>query len=58
VASSEEGEARVRALLGLRQIFGDDLADNADLVARLTACYQQLTTQGARATVQQYMTRA
>lgn len=57
VASSEEGEARIRALLGLREIFGDDLAQNADLVARLTACYQQLTTQGARATVRHYISR-
>jgi fructuronate reductase len=58
VASSEEGAPRVRALLGLREIFGDDLAQNADLVARLTAYYQQLTTQGARATVQQCMSQA
>jgi fructuronate reductase len=58
VAGSEEGEARVRALLGLRDIFGDDLAQNADLVARLTTYYQQLTTQGARATVQQCMSQA
>lgn len=58
VASSEEGESRVRALLGLREIFGDDLAQNADLVARLTAYYQQLTTQGARATVQQCVSQA
>ena len=57
VAGSEDGEMRVRALLGLREIFGEDLAQNADLVARLTACYQQLTTEGARATVQQRMTR-
>jgi len=53
VAASDDGEARVRALLSLREVFGEDLLQNGDVVARLTAWYQQLTTQGARATVHQ-----
>ncbi|MEB5705464.1 mannitol dehydrogenase family protein [Pantoea anthophila] len=57
VAASEEGEARVRALLALREVFGDDLLQNDDVVARLTAWYQQLTTEGARATVHQCLNR-
>ncbi|MGJ0479693.1 mannitol dehydrogenase family protein [Pantoea agglomerans] len=57
VAASEDGEARVRALLSLREVFGEDLLQNQDVVARLTAWYQQLTTQGARATVHQCLNR-
>lgn len=57
VAGSEDGEARVRALLSIREVFGEDLAQNGDVVARLTACYNQLTTQGARATVHQCLNR-
>ncbi|MDJ0473365.1 mannitol dehydrogenase family protein [Pantoea eucalypti] len=58
VASSEEGEARVRALLSMREVFGDDLAQNADVVGRLTAWYNKLATQGARATVHQSLNRS
>ncbi len=53
VAESGEGEARVRALLCMNRGFGDDLAKNGELVKQLTACYQQLAAQGARASVQQ-----
>ncbi|MCZ4060715.1 mannitol dehydrogenase family protein [Pantoea sp. LMR881] len=55
VANSEEGEARVRALLAMKAVFGEDLAENAEVVAKLTSFYQQLTQQGARATVHQFM---
>ena len=58
VASSEEGEARVRAFLSMREVFGDDLAQNADVVGRLTAWYNKLATQGARATVHQCLNRS
>lgn len=58
VASSEEGEARVRALLSMREVFGDDLAQNADVVGRLTAWYNKLTAQGARTTVHQSLNRS
>jgi len=57
VAGSEDGEARVRTLLSIREVFGEDLLQNADVVARLTAWYEQLTTQGARATVQHFLNR-
>lgn len=58
VAASEEGEPRVRALLSLRDVFGDDLLQNSDVVARLTAWYQKLSAQGARATVHQCLNRS
>ena len=58
VASSEEGEARVRALLSMHEVFGDDLAQNADVVGRLTAWYNKLAAQGARATVHQSLNRS
>lgn len=58
VASSEEGEARVRAFLSMREVFGDDLAQNADVVGRLTAWYNKLTAQGARTTVHQSLNRS
>ncbi|QGY29871.1 mannitol dehydrogenase family protein [Pantoea cypripedii] len=51
VASSEEGAPRVRALLGLKAVFGEDLLHHADFVARVTELYQQLCAEGARATV-------
>ncbi|MCW0310786.1 mannitol dehydrogenase family protein [Pantoea ananatis] len=53
VAESDDGEARVRALLNISRVFGDDLAQNDALVKQLTACYLQLAAQGARASVQQ-----
>ena len=55
VANSEEGEARVRALLGIKTVFGEDLPQNVEVVARLTDFYQQLLQQGARATVHHLM---
>jgi fructuronate reductase len=58
VKNSEDGEARVRALLGMNAVFGEDLAQNGDFVARLTHFYQQLVQQGARATVHQLMNAA
>lgn len=53
VANSAEGEARVRALLGMKAVFGEDLAQNAAVVATLTRFWLQLREQGARATVAQ-----
>ncbi|MBC0852826.1 mannitol dehydrogenase family protein [Pantoea stewartii] len=53
VAESAEGQERVRALLGLKTVFGEDLADNTAFVDALSACYIQLTKVGARAAVQQ-----
>lgn len=53
VASSAEGEARVRALLAMKAVFGEDLAQNEAVVATLTRFWLQLREQGARATVSQ-----
>jgi len=53
VAASGEGEARVKALLGMKAVFGEDLAQNAEVVATLTRFWLQLREQGARATVAQ-----
>jgi len=55
-ASSAEGEARVRALLGMKAVFGEDLAQNEAVVATLTRFWLQLREQGARATVAQLVT--
>lgn len=51
VAHSAEGEARVRALLGIKAVFGDDLPQNEQVVATLTRFWLQLRDSGARATV-------
>lgn len=57
VANSEEGAARVKALLGLNAVFGDDLQQQPAFVSRVTELYQQLVQQGARATVQSLVTQ-
>ncbi|EKK3982881.1 mannitol dehydrogenase family protein [Cronobacter sakazakii] len=55
VRTSEEGEARVKALLGIRAIFGEDLPVRTEFVAQVTQAYQLLLDDGARATVAQYV---
>ena len=55
VSSSEEGEARVQALLGIEAIFGKTLADNSEFISHVSRAYQQLLAQGAKATVAQVM---
>ncbi|MFS2224554.1 mannitol dehydrogenase family protein [Pantoea sp. B65] len=55
VAATAEGAERVTALLSIRAIFGDDLAAQPQLVARVTDFLQQLQTLGARETVKQLM---
>ncbi|MRT42143.1 fructuronate reductase [Enterobacteriaceae bacterium RIT702] len=57
VANSEGGAARVKALLGLNAVFGDDLQQQPAFVSRVTELYQQLVHQGARATVQSLVTQ-
>ncbi|MFJ5159256.1 mannitol dehydrogenase family protein [Pantoea sp. NPDC088449] len=57
VANSEEGAARVKALLGLKAVFGDDLLQHTAFVTRVTELYQQLVNQGARATVHALVTQ-
>ncbi len=55
VRISEDGEARVHALLGLKAIFGDDLAQQPAFVAAVTQAYHLLLSHGAKATVAAYM---
>lgn len=57
VANSEDGAARVKALLGLNAVFGDDLLQQPAFVSRVTELYLQLLQQGARATVQGLVTQ-
>lgn len=57
VANSEDGAPRVKALLGLNAVFGDDLQQQPAFVSRVTELYQQLVKQGARATVQSLVTQ-
>ncbi len=54
VAHSEQGEARVNALLELSAIFGNDLPQNPAFVEGVTAAYLTLLEKGAKATVAQY----
>ena len=54
VRNSEEGDARVKALLGLKAIFGDDLATQPEFVAQVSEAYKLLLGKGAKATVAQY----
>ncbi len=54
VAQSEQGEARVNALLGLSAIFGNDLPQNPAFVEGVTKAYLKLLEKGAKATVAEY----
>ncbi|TSJ59741.1 fructuronate reductase [Atlantibacter subterranea] len=54
VAQSEQGEARVTALLELSAIFGHDLPQNPAFVKGVTEAYLALLEQGARAAVGKY----
>lgn len=57
VANSEDGAPRVKALLDLNAVFGDDLQQQPAFVSRVTELYLQLLQQGARATVQSLVTQ-
>lgn len=54
VQGSEEGESRVKALLAIEAIFGQDLPQNAQFVEQVTNAYLSLLSKGAKATVAQY----
>jgi fructuronate reductase len=54
VAASQEGEARVKALLGLSTIFGTDLPANEKFVKQVTESYLALRENGAKATVAKF----
>lgn len=51
VKSSEQGEARVKALLGIEAIFGKELPHEKAFVEPVTAAYLSLCEKGAKATV-------
>lgn len=54
VKGSAEGEARVKALLGIEAIFGKELPLENAFVAQVNRAYQSLLANGAKATVAQY----
>ncbi len=54
VKASEQGEARVKALLGIEAIFGNELPLENRFVAQVTEAYLTLLAKGAKATVAQY----
>ena len=54
VKGSAEGEARVKALLGIEAIFGNELPKDEVFVAQVLRAYQALLANGAKATVAQY----
>ncbi|WP_428943509.1 mannitol dehydrogenase family protein [Pantoea sp. FN060301] len=53
VASSQEGEARVTALLSLKSVFGDDLPDSTLFREKVIHAYQLLLKLGAKEAVRQ-----
>ncbi|MEW7314855.1 fructuronate reductase [Buttiauxella gaviniae] len=54
VAGSKEGESRVKALLALKTIFGEDLPANAKFVNQVIESYLMLRENGAKATVARF----
>ena len=56
VMQSAEGEARVKALLGVEAIFGNELPHEPLFVAQVTQAYLSLLENGAKATVARYIT--
>lgn len=53
VSRSEQGEARVKALLGIEAIFGKELPHVAEFVGQITQAYLSLLENGAKNTVAQ-----
>jgi fructuronate reductase len=54
VSGSKEGEGRVKALLELNTIFGNDLPANEKFVKQVTESYLALRENGAKATVAKF----
>jgi fructuronate reductase len=54
VKGSAEGEERVKALLGIEAIFGNELPHEHAFVSEVNRAYQLLLRQGAKVTVAQY----
>jgi len=57
VESSDDGAARVKALLGIEAIFGNELPHDAVFTAAVTGAYLMLCEKGAKATVAAYAER-
>ncbi len=57
VAASEQGDARVKALLGLSEIFGADLPHDERFVNAVLAAYRLLLAYGAKTAVAEVMQR-
>ncbi|MGK9175520.1 mannitol dehydrogenase family protein [Yokenella regensburgei] len=55
VKGSADGEARVKALLGIEAIFGNELPREATFVDAILTAYQGLLAKGAKATVAEYI---
>ena len=55
VSESEDGEARVSALLALHSVFGDALAKNAQAVEAIQQAYASLQRHGAKQSVANYV---
>ena len=55
VMQSAEGEARVKALLGVEAIFGNELPHEPLFVAQVTQAYLSLLENGSKATVARYI---
>ncbi|EOH6332433.1 mannitol dehydrogenase family protein [Citrobacter koseri] len=55
VMQSAEGEVRVKALLGVEAIFGNELPHEPLFVAQVTQAYLSLLENGAKATVARYI---
>ncbi|MNH41512.1 hypothetical protein D3C79_1030270 [compost metagenome] len=55
VAATPDDEQRVKALLGLKAVFGEQLAVNEEFVAAVTRAYLSLRDRGARQTVQNWV---
>ncbi|WP_315708329.1 mannitol dehydrogenase family protein [Brenneria uluponensis] len=51
VAQSVDGQARVNALLSLRDVFGNDLPDSSIFIQQVSAAYTLLQTHGAKKSV-------
>lgn len=57
VAGSRDDEERVKALLSLQHVFGDELSRNAVFVNAVTSAYFSLRDKGARRTVEELAQR-
>ncbi|MFG6653022.1 mannitol dehydrogenase family protein [Scandinavium sp. M-37] len=57
VQNSAQGEARVKALLGIDAIFGNELPQESQFVTQVTDAYLSLLEKGAKATVAAFAAR-